>query len=425
MKHIFLDTNIFLHFKPFDQINWKSITGSDSYVILIAPTIVNELDKHKYSSNKRLSKRAKSMLTKIDGLMDKAQDFIQFIYSRPKDSTYDDFGLSRGDQDDSLLATILEYKVSNTDSDVVLITFDSGPRFKAKSLNIQSLKMPEDMLLPEEPDESEKQIKALQKENLELKNRIPKVALSFKNGETLLKQTVKPIFIDKRSFIDKALQNIQSKHTPAVKAPEVNNNNLYFNMGAISNAFNSITEEQINNYNLSLDRFYREYTMFLTEKYEHLDFLNHSIEIKLYLTNLGTAPAEDIDIYMHFPDGFELYDKRNLPKSPTEPEPPYKPKHAFDLGNFAMPSPIAPYREKRPNLDYELSPRIKKTNSYDVNYSFSGLKHNQLIELSKLVAHFDSIDAMRNFSIDYSIVIANHPKKIEGKLHVVFDRTDD
>ncbi len=52
MNYIVLDTNIFIHFRDFDQINWSELVGNNQdYIILIPPTVIDELDRHKYNKN--------------------------------------------------------------------------------------------------------------------------------------------------------------------------------------------------------------------------------------------------------------------------------------------------------------------------------------------------------------------------------------
>jgi hypothetical protein len=92
---------------------------------------------------------------------------------------------------------------------------------------------------------------------------------------------------------------------------------------------------------------------------------------------MGTVPAEDIDIHLHFPDGFELVDSADYPKPPTEPNTPYKPKNRLDipgLGISGFPRIHIPNPQNM-NIDSE-RPTIRKSNSYDVDYNRSYLKHN-------------------------------------------------
>ena len=50
MKHIFLDSNILIHFQSIEQINWLKITNCKQCNILIAPIVIDELESKKISN---------------------------------------------------------------------------------------------------------------------------------------------------------------------------------------------------------------------------------------------------------------------------------------------------------------------------------------------------------------------------------------
>ena len=60
MKYLVLDTNVFLHYKDFEQIDWKSLVGDD-VTICVAQFVLGEIDKHKDQSRCKIQKRAKKI----------------------------------------------------------------------------------------------------------------------------------------------------------------------------------------------------------------------------------------------------------------------------------------------------------------------------------------------------------------------------
>jgi hypothetical protein len=46
-KFSFVDTNLFLHFPPLDQIAWLDLLGCDNVVLIVTGTVIRELNKHK------------------------------------------------------------------------------------------------------------------------------------------------------------------------------------------------------------------------------------------------------------------------------------------------------------------------------------------------------------------------------------------
>lgn len=64
MKYLILDTNVFLHYKDFEQIDWKSIVGDD-VTICVTQVVLGEIDKHKDQSRGRIQKRAKKISSRF------------------------------------------------------------------------------------------------------------------------------------------------------------------------------------------------------------------------------------------------------------------------------------------------------------------------------------------------------------------------
>ena len=47
MKYLLLDTNIYLHYIDFEQIDWGTIIGDKEYEIVVPYTVIKEIDKYK------------------------------------------------------------------------------------------------------------------------------------------------------------------------------------------------------------------------------------------------------------------------------------------------------------------------------------------------------------------------------------------
>ena len=143
MKFIFIDTNIFIHFRHFEEINWaEALDTSEQIVITLAPIVVDELDKHKYNPIRKISNRARKLLPRIEEIIDNPSSCkigFSIILDRPLDDTFNSHNLNRRENDDCLLATIIELqsKLSAGDS-IIYITNDVGPRLKSKNLKIET-----------------------------------------------------------------------------------------------------------------------------------------------------------------------------------------------------------------------------------------------------------------------------------------------
>ncbi len=438
MKYIFLDTNIFLHFQFFDQIKWNEIVN-DTFKIMLAPTVIDELDKHKRNTSSKIANRAKKVLNKIDQLLEKDYDNsypIEYISQKPDSTTLSKFNLQREEQDDCIIAAILEFREKDESREIIFVTNDTGPKLKSKSYDIQTIKLVDKYLLPNEKTEEEKQLAHLIIENNNLKSKIPKINLTFAEGDNVLKHHFEQYKTDRRSFVndqyDKEkmrLKPILDQNSDSERSVLLNDENLSPLQKAITEAnmdfgFNRLSKEQIESYNKDLENYYSEYLQYLSEKYEHEKYLSLIFPINLELSNTGNVPAEDIDIWLHFPDGFSLYSYKNIVPEPIEPVEPYLPKNMFDFPRFNFmnlysPSNIISQNSSvLGNMSTSVIPDIRQTNSYEVEYGFGTLKHNQNIRLSSLIVEFSSFTEIKSFSIDYKIMVSNIPNLIEGKLNV-------
>jgi len=182
----------------------------------------------------------------------------------------------------------------------------------------------------------------------------------------------------------------------------------------------ALTVDQIDSYNRKLDDFYLEFESTLDDIIENKTKKNFTFKIELVLNNIGNIPAEDIDIHVHFPDGFELFESDEIDDEINLPEPPHMPKNGLDFSFPIMDySPINSIEKIKDNINYN-DPTIKKTNSYDVDFHRNNLKHGYSENLESLSIVFKSRTDIENFKIDYEISAGNMPNKLKGQLNVIF-----
>lgn len=420
MLHLFLDTNILIHFIRFDQIDWnKLLQTKDPVKVVFAPVVIEELDKHKYSSTRKLSQRAKKVLPFIEKIMEDpaaCKYLTHFIDRKPTDTTFLACRLDVKDADDNLIASIIEYITAIDKGDsVVYVTNDLGPKLKSKSLNIRTIR-PNEKYLLSEPDELEQENSQLKKQLFELKNKTPDIQLFFSDDKMLLEVGRPHTLKSKDEIMEQELKDIQAKYPP-LEYKESEHPFLFIDRFSLS-------IDQVEEYNEELEQFYNDYLDYLSSAYDRMYFESNSIPLQFILANKGTAPAIDIDIDLHFPDGFELLDKDDLPKLKKVPQPPYKPKNRFDI---RIASPMANLnsllnkQQGAPSINFSKSgPTIKKTNSYDVNFYVQSLKHHHHELLYLLYANFEDISLAKGFTSDYRLTAANIQQPVVGQLHVKF-----
>jgi hypothetical protein len=420
MKYIFLDTNIFLHFQNFEKIDWLSESSSKACKLIIPPIVIDELDEKKIGTNK-IGKRARSILNRFEQLVEtgdtKIRENVDFeiLLLKPNQEVYDKNGLNFKEKDHRLIASIIQFSQEYDLTQILLCSNDIGPRLRAKTHNIESLKLDSKYLIPNQISEEEKKIKELERENQKLKTRIPKLNVFFANGNK--HQKIKIVEKDYSSFEDfktQKLNEIKIENPYLIyNEPKVN---LFTQLGPLY-------ASRIEAYNNRLNEFYSECekTLYKVFEYEKRELL--SFNIQLMIKNSGNSPAEDVDLHLHFPDGFELIESSKKEKCPSLPNPPYKPKNAFDFGPSSIPMIKSSYSDMTAKTKLNLNPpSIKKTNSYDVDYSRKNLKHGYIEKLEELTIIFNSNSDINNFQIEFELSSGNIPDILTGKLNVMFEK---
>jgi len=440
MKSVFLDTNVYLHYQLFDQINWLEIIDAESLTIVVPPVTVRELNKHKDSHTQpRVKKRAGEVLKKLHALFD--SDSVTCLRGgvdirlEDRDPAVDfaAYQLCFDIQDDQLIASMIMHRDENPQAEVALVTSDAGLVLvaKARRFGILTIKMPENLRVAEQPDPSQQRINDLERELRELKARMPCLSLAFEDGKQhrTFKLNMPPDLEPDR--LERQLNDIKQKYPKKERAQPslisgqpLHSQEFMAAMGSMS----LVSQEEITRYNTELEKFYQEYDRYLQSSIQTEKFKSRAIELVIWLVNDGTAPAEDIDIFLHFPNGLTVLEAEDLPESPGVPKPPVEPRTALQMltepftrmveipyvGSFAS-GRIAP----PPNVS---APSIERTDSYDVSFHVLKAKHNLRESLEPLYAVFDSFEEARSFHIEYHIYAADVPHEITGKLHVVVEK---
>lgn len=436
MLYIFPDTNIFIHGRHFEEIDWPALTRSAEISIMFAPTVIAELDKHKFNPAKKVAQRARKLLPRIEEIIQNPASSnwkISAILHRPSTEFLERNHLDPKDQDDVLLATILEFKESlRSEDQLLLLTNDTGPRLKASSLKVATLSLPSNFLMQAEPDESERKIAALQKEFELHRNKVPVVSLEFENENNFLQIQKPHIPKSQEEFVNAKMLEIQKEFSPLVFR-EDNSIILPGGKRMIYPLAFSLKKSQVDLYNDELKDFFAEYEEYFVKEFRRKFFLSNCCPVSIQIKNTGTVPAQDIDIFLHFPDGFDIIEQHDIPEAGKKPSPPYKPKHVFDLqvSSFSLgelTSLLHPAQHRaglshfKPNVG---SLSIKKTNSYDVNVHVRSVKHNQSEQLDKFWLKYDDMRNAKGFAVDYRIMAANIPHVVTGKLNVNFIDSKD
>lgn len=311
MTYLFLDTNIYLHFKLFDEIPWKELVDDD-FQILVPPIIITELDKHKRNTNSKIAARSKKVLTKIENYFS-TQDFsLTCILEKPTQQIFDNFGLDRLEQDDVLFASIKAYQSQNLSSKIYLVTHDTGPRIRARHFSVPVLEISSDFLTLSVKTPQEVELEKIKKENAELKNKIPKVRLCFADGterlEVILKSLIenKDEIFDKLEAREKEFAPMEERKveppTPPIKgsvgltvSQSLAESFKFMELNGLRGPF-SVTKEQMDAFNKDRKDYLQHYSNYLHQKSRYKKRISLSFPIEIKMENNGNVPAMDIDI---------------------------------------------------------------------------------------------------------------------------------
>lgn len=423
MLFLFCDTMVYLHYKRFTEIDFCSLLNEKEITIVVPEVVVQEIDKHKDNhSQSKIRTRAgkisglfyKYLIEESDGEY-QINNNIRIRYLPITSFDFKSHNLNPERQDHQLIAVIIQFKqnISNQDS-LVFLTHDNGSSFLAKQKGIQLYRLPDTEKLIDELDSNEKKIKSLEAELMVLKNAQPQLMV-YANGQ---KQSHKiTIKIEKLPALipSATLAKIMEKFPR--REPLENNQPELKTAVASLRTWTTIEPAEYDRYNVAREVYFEEYNKYLEAIKRH----NEKYYAMLYLQigNSGTAPAKNIDIYMHFPDGFEMFRGNSYPNSPKAPPEPTLPRTNWDIRMSNMPnlrdinfSPVG----KEINYSRDTF-SLKKTNSYELNERIESLKHNYEYNLAPLIIVFDKIESVTNFNVTYTLLADNIPMQNKGTVY--------
>lgn len=461
----FLDTMIYLEYKPFEEIDWHDALGIDRGIpieIVLAGVTLQEIDNHK-NKTPRLRDRARRVSSQLVAALSnggselRAQTRIVGAL-RPPAVDYDRLGLDRMHPDDRLVAAVFAYQAAHAGRRVVLVTEDGYPRLQAQTLGIETRTLSDDLKLPAVDD-------PLEKENRELKRRVqlltaqqPRLSLALKTGGGTLRCVISDVPLLTQNEIDAAMQRI-AEQIPPVEAlrPSVE-----FGDGSPENPVNidklaAASRDLAGETARLSDEFYQrlfvpeqEYVRYEEERAAYLDdyreYLQRNrqiargrarrIVLMLRLQNDGTIPAVDVDVRLHVPDGVEPSDSDEYADDPEMPAPPTPPRRRSAMGllgasmdYYSRPlhRPLLPdlSRVGRIVPDNVAPLRIKKSNSFDVSTKVQRIKHGSGVDIPTVYLHIPEGSPVRPIQIDYALHAGNVPEIIRGKLNIVLTERPD
>jgi len=427
--YCFIDTNTFLHYRMFTEIDWCKEFEASHVTLVVCSAVIRELDKKKFSDpDAKVRGRAKKVITKLSEVGNKSfhvqvKPGVELLFiTREPIIDWNAEGLSPDINDDRVIAAILSEE--SMKSNVALVTSDLGMKLKAQSKGIRFHSLPDTLKLAEKKSPEEEENIKLRERLSRLENSLPILRLKLTSEQELL------------DFARFSFKKMPPLSTTDIEA-ELNQikKNLEYIPPAPRNAINAlllplgVSQNEIERYNKEVEEYIKEMSEYLKAEWEYKEICSREVELKFILVNHGSSPAEDIDVFLHFPNGFILIGEDKLPKAPHRPEDPVAPRTMAEmfthLGKMNYPdllrAIVPPTFSRHPKLEINRGPYIKKTKSYEVTYHEQKLKHGLQVELDPVYVIFPSIDSAHSFNIDYSLFAANVPEEVKGRIHIIID----
>ena len=445
---VFLDTHVFLHYEHITQIDWPSLMACESVTLVVAYNVIKELEEKKVLGRPpALRERASQAVSYLGRALDCSDDIRPNVnvVTWLDTPAISDPKLSHYISDDRLIAALLSFRQLHDSKTVVLSTNDMGLGLKAKSYGVRIFSLPDSLRRELDVDETEAELRRARNQLAKYESRNPKLSVVLEDNSTsTVFRTAKPIeYLDGKATRLVAEEKIKYPHmTTSAARRRSDENTLAFLglgklseppfLGAIGGNPWGVTDEDIESYNRDLDYYFARYANYIRDDWDHQDYLKRIFKLVFFIRNDGSAPANDIEVGLHFPDGFSVLDADDLPEEPSPPNPPRRPTSPLQnildarsgigyssllrtsmMPHFTMPTfPTLP-----PNVS---GFSIKKVKSYNVSCDIRHLKHACSEEIGVLHLAYASWDDIKSFHVDATIKADELPTPLHSQIHVRF-----
>lgn len=424
----YIDTNSLIHYRLFSDIDWNNELNDNDVTLVICTTVLKELDNKKFSElDIDIRNRCKVIVTSLRKYVDDSiiKKNVKLVFKSVEPNIdWKSFDLDNNIPDDRILAAMLS---ENNLSENVLVTSDIGILLKARLHKIKTHQLNDELRIMIKQDKKDQEIRKLTEKILKLENNLPNIELYIQKDNEL-RQFAKLMV---KNYLPSSLDNISSiiskrKLDLSYTKPIVKNETPLSFMGE----YLVPDDSEIQRYEADVQKYLIELEKYYKDREEIEKAKSCFFELNLVLQNIGSSPAEDIDVFLHFPDGFDMLDYNPFENEISEPDEPIKPQTQIEkLRNISMNMPFT-----IPNIDYlrlghnnieppSQGPKITRTHSYDVTYHFDKLKHTQEIVMDPLYILFDSQDKIQSFCCTYKLSIGNYPDAKNGEISIIFEFT--
>lgn len=413
MKYLVLDTNVYLHFKHFEQIDWKSLLYDD-VTICVPQRVLTEIDKHKDQSRGKVQKRAKALSARFyEIFLEGASPLVPVVdMANPPANAFDDPQYHQEISDDWIILSALHSSISN--ADIVIVGYDNGILLKAKQHGLGLFKMPDSLLLAEEPSEEENEIKRLSQQLAKYENRLPEPIVEFGN-ETPLLTINKPQFVDVKKELETYETELRSTHRYENVTDKPVDDFTLAMQPLLSLTHSTLGQKQ--EYNKALDEYFekklrlKEFQLggqFMDQRFIKLDF---------WLSNVGTSALGNTMVFINFPPEVSVYNQHS--KVTVRCEDPKEPilKNNLTVYNTSLMNVLN--SDHKTTKDIVIWDARKKLDQSEFKYQTAHLLHTMRQPLDGKDDLYIDIATCGNFNIEWTVIDSELIEPVKGQLHVV------
>ena len=424
----FLDTNILLHYKPLDEIDWLALTSGTKVVLSLPSKVIAELhDKKETGSTLRLRKRAQDALRRLRAWRQQGEPpairegvVLRYIPHEPR-VNWEELDLDATVPDDRIIAAVLRQRLGG-DYEARLVTADFGPELKTQQHGIAVLSLPEDHRLPDLMGEHDQELQQARQRLAILEQREPKLRLELEGppgrGQRL-QVTLAPSTLQPSEELESALRNEELELRSHLRTP-----------GSTVPTIAMLTDRgDRHRFEKEIPDYLTSYRKYLEKVEGHKALTALMIKLQCIVVNDGHAPAEGVHVLVHVPDGPDVFSASMIPEPPEPPRRPAPPRTTAELMlssfHVGLPADLMrpyDYLQRIPMVGAESrEPRIKKTNSYVIEHERKEIKHGFETKFKPFYCAFLSRDDVKSFSMDYEIHASNLAVPVIGRLDLILE----
>jgi hypothetical protein len=411
---LFLDTNCFLQLRDFEQIAWRELFPEAKQIALfVCSAVISELDKHKTSTNQRRRNRARKALGLIEAAADASEMRLPIRTENPNVElaiwrgrpVWSDFpSLDERNPDDYLVVA------AATDPQGTVLSYDTGPRIRARMVGVRAACPADGWLLPVEQTDDQRKIGQLTRELEAARNARPRLEVLLPNDDPVTMTIVSVPYLGPSAIRDLAARTLAQFPMKHVQA--TNYSDRY---SVLSDPF-AIGQTRVDAYHDEYEQFQSAVRTYYTTLHEKVS--DHALAqfAPGIIQNVGSVSAKNLTIVIVAEGAIEIMADRDDAELrlgsislPKPPEPP-RARTFYDAGQLIRPpkprDPMRFYWRERPQTVGSTQSSLECADfrpgcEYNVGvliYAGGDLPSTGTLSVSASAEHHETVTAKRMFT---------------------------